>query len=251
MNDERRVVVITGASGGIGAALAEELATRGGYRLALVARRAPELAAVVERTHDAAFPIVADVTDRAAVESVVREVLEREGRIDVWVNNVGRGITRVPSELTDDDVDEMMRVNVKSALYGMQSVLPHFKARGSGQIINVSSMLGRTPFAVFRSASNGAKHFLNALTDNVRRELQADYPGIRVSLLSPGAVATEFGANASHGGPDSRSLPNAQDVTEVARVLADLIESPRDDVYTRAGSRQAVLDYLGALGQDP
>lgn len=251
MKSEGRVVVITGASGGIGAALAEELATRGGYRLALVARREVELSAAVDRCNGAAVPIVADVTDRAAVERVVREVIAEMGQIDVWVNNVGRGITRLPSQLTDDDVDEMMRVNVKSALYGMQSVLPHFTARGTGHIINVSSMLGRAPSAVFRSAYNGAKHFLNALTDNLRRELQPDFPGIRVSLVSPGVVATEFGANASHGGPDSRALPNAQEVHVVAQVMADLIALPRDDVYTRPGSRQAVLDYLGALGQDP
>jgi hypothetical protein len=64
-------------------------------------------------------------------------------------------------------------------------------------------------------------------------------------------VATEFGRNATHGGPDSRTLPGAQDVVEVARVIADLIAAPRDDVYTRAGARQMVLDYLGGLGQDP
>ncbi|HYW50300.1 MAG TPA: hypothetical protein VE861_06830, partial [Gemmatimonadaceae bacterium] len=91
----------------------------------------------------------------------------------------------------------------------------------------------------------------NAITDNVRTELRHEFPGIRVSLLSPGLVATDFGTNAAHGGPDSRALPNAQDVREVGAVLADLIESPRDDVYTRAGSRQGILDYLGALGEDP
>ncbi|HYW49489.1 MAG TPA: SDR family oxidoreductase, partial [Gemmatimonadaceae bacterium] len=152
-----RIVVITGASGGIGATLAEQLAARGGYRLALVARRAPELDAVVARCGGMAVPHVADVTERAQVERVVADVIAREGRIDVWVNNVGRGITRLPSQLTDEDIDEMMRVNVKSALYGMQSVLPHFRERGRGHIINVSSMLGRAPFAPFRSAYNGAK----------------------------------------------------------------------------------------------
>lgn len=246
-----KTVVITGASGGIGAALAEELATRGGYRLALVARREAELAAVVALCGDAAFALVADCTQREEVRRVVDDVLSKTGGIDVWVNNVGRGITRLPSEITDDDIDEMMQVNVKSALYGMQEILPHFKARGVGQMINVSSMLGRAPFAVFRSAYNGAKHFLNALTDNLRRELQPEFPGIRVTLVSPGAVATDFGTNAAHGGPESRTLAGAQDVHEVARVLADVIASPRDDVYTRAGAREAILSYLAALGEDP
>ncbi len=248
---ELKTVVITGASGGIGAALAQELSARGGYRLALVARRATELDAVVAHCGDAAFGIVADVTDRSAVQRIVSDVTAREGRIDVWVNNVGRGINRMPSQTTDADIDEMMLVNVKSALYGMQEVLPHFKERNAGQIINVSSLLGRSPFATFRAAYCGAKHFLNAITDTFRREVQATHPGIRVSLFSPGVVATDFGTNAAHGGPDSRTLPGAQDVMEVGRVLADLIATPRDDIYSRAGSRQMMLDYLEALGQDP
>ena len=248
---EQKTVVITGASGGIGAALAQELASRGGYRLALVARRATQLDAVVATCGDAAFGIVADVTDRSAVQRIVRDVTAREGRIDVWVNNVGRGINRVPSETTDADIDEMMLVNVKSALYGMQEVLPHFKARNAGHLINVSSLLGRAPFATFRAAYCGAKHFLNAMTDTFRRELKETHPAIRVSLFSPGVVATDFGANAAHGGPDSRSLPGAQDVDDVGRVLADLIASPRDDVYSKAGYAKMMVDYLEALGQDP
>ena len=248
---DRKMVVITGASGGIGAALAQELAARGGFRLALVARRSAELDAVVTHCGDAAFGIVADVTDRSAVQRIVSDVVAREGGIDVWVNNVGRGINRMPTETTDADIDEMMLVNVKTALYGMQEVLPHFKKRNAGQVINISSLLGRAPFATFRAAYCGAKHFLNAITDAFRREIQATHPAIRVTLFSPGVVATDFGANAAHGGPDSRGIPGAQDVTEVAHVLADLIGMPRDDVYSRTGHRSMMLEYLEALGQDP
>ncbi len=164
---DKRVVVITGASSGIGAALAERLAGNGDA-VALVARRADALQAVAERCGHDALVIVADMTSRADAERAATEALARFGHIDVWVNNVGRGITRAATELTDADIDEMMLVNVKSALYGMQAVLPHFKAQRRGHIINVSSMLGRMPLAHFRSAYNGAKHFLNALTANVR-----------------------------------------------------------------------------------
>jgi len=244
------VVVITGASAGIGAALAERLAN-GGANVVLVARRADALEAVRARCGDRALAVVADVTRRDDMTRVVTEAVARFGRIDVWVNNAGRGITRAPSELTDADIDEMMLVNVKSVVYAVQAVLPHFKARGRGHIVNVSSVLGRRPWAIFRSAYSGAKHFLNAYTAMLREELREPYPGIQVSLVSPGVVATEFGVNAMHGGPDSRTLDGAQPAAEVAEVIAGVIASRAADVYTRPGARQLVLDYLASLGQDP
>ena len=191
------------------------------------------------------------MTSRDEVKRVVREALSRFGRVDVWVNNVGLGITRVPSELTDDDIDDIMRVNVKSALYGMQEILPHFKERGNGQIINVSSMLGRIPYAIFRSAYNGAKHFLNALTANFRMEHAESHPGIVFSLVSPGVVRTDFGLHAMHGGPDSRQLPFSQSAEEVAEVIVNVIDLRRHDVYTREGSRERVVEYYSKTGEDP
>jgi short-subunit dehydrogenase len=245
-----KVVVITGASGGIGASAASTVAARGAS-VVLVARRETELRDAAETCGPNALPVVADATRRDDVRRVAREAIARFGHVDVWVNNVGRGITRPPSALTDDDIDDMMRVNIKSALYGVQEILPHFKQRGSGHIINVSSMLGRMPMAVFRSAYNGTKHFLNAITWNLRQELAESDPGIAVSLVSPGVVATEFGRNAAHGGPDSRSLPNAQDVDQVGRVIAWVIETRKPDVYTFPGAKAAVSSFLSQLGEDP
>jgi NAD(P)-dependent dehydrogenase (short-subunit alcohol dehydrogenase family) len=245
-----RVIVITGASGGIGAALAELVAARGAS-VVLVARRRDALEAVAGRCGPGALTVRADVTRRDEVRRVVTEALNRFGHLDVWVNNVGQGITRPPSELTDTDIDEIMLVNVKSALYGMQEVLPHFKERGEGQIVNVSSMLGRIPFAVFRSAYCGAKHFLNALTATFRAEVQEQHPGIQVSLVSPGIVRTDFGLNAMHGGPDSRQIPDSQSAEEVAAVIAEVIESRRADVYTRSGAHGRVAGYYNGIGEDP
>ena len=245
-----RIVVITGASAGIGAAVAERLAARGDS-VVIVARRRAQLDEVAGRCEGRARPVVADVTRRADVRRVVDEALAAFGRIDVWINNVGQGITRQPSELTDADIDDIMQVNVKSALYGMQEVLPHFKARGAGQVINVSSMLGRVPFATFRSAYSGAKHFLNALTAMFRAEVQATHPDIHFTLVSPGVVSTDFGLNAIHGGVDSRTLPGSQTADEVAAVVAAAVESRRPDVYTRPGSQAQVAAYYAALGADP
>ena len=175
--------------------------------------------------------IVADMTRRDDVRRTVDETIASCGRVDVWVNHVGEGITRPPSQLTDDDVD--------------------FKARGAGHVINITSMLGRIPLAIIRSAYNGAKHFLNALTVNFRTEVQATHPGIQFTLVSPGVVRTEFGKNARHGGPDSRELPDSPSAEEVAAVIAGAIESRTPDVYTRARAHGRVVEYFTSLGADP
>lgn len=253
IHSDRPVVVITGASGGIGAALARHVAPT--HALSLIARRAAELHALGDEltaaTGSSVLTITADVTSRGEVQRIVRETLAHFGRIDAWVNNVGQGITRMPSELTDDDLDDMMRINVKSALYGMQEVLPHFKTAGRGHVVNVSSMLGRAPFALQRSAYSAAKHFLNALTANFRTEVQATHPEIQFSLISPGVVRTEFGLNARHGGVDSRALPESQSADEVAAVIAAVLQDRRPDVYTRTGSAARIAAIYTSIGVDP
>ena len=243
---DEKVVVITGASAGIGAAVAQLLA-RQGRSLVLVARREDALEAVAGACGGRAHPVVADVSRRAEVRRVVDKALADFGRIDVWINNVGRGISKLPTELKDEDVDLMMLVNVKSALYGMQEVLPHFKSRGQGQIINISSMLGRVPMVPVRSAYSASKHFLNALTANFRAEVQETHKGIQITLVSPGVVATDFGNNAVYGGVDSRSIPGAQSAEDVAEAIAGAIESRSADVYTRPDGREMVVKYFSEL----
>jgi NAD(P)-dependent dehydrogenase (short-subunit alcohol dehydrogenase family) len=240
-----KVVVITGASAGIGAGLARLVGQRGGKPV-LLARRERELLAAAAESGPHAMAMVTDVTSREEIKRAVDAVLGRFGQIDVWVNNAGRGISRMVSELTDQDMDEMLLVNLKSPLYGMQAVLPHFRQRRRGHIINVSSMLGRAPFAPFRSAYSAAKHALNSLTANLRMELRQEFPEIMVSTVHPGVVATEFGVKALHGGVDSRKLPGAQSVEEVVAVIADLIVHPRADVYTRPDGQQTIVKYYAA-----
>jgi NADP-dependent 3-hydroxy acid dehydrogenase YdfG len=245
-----RVVVITGASSGIGAAVAVHLAARGD-RVVLAARRQAALAEIAGRCGGRATTVVTDVTRREDVRQLVAAARAEHGRIDVLINNAGQGISRPPSQLTADDIDAMMDANVKSALYGMQEILPHFIERGSGHVINVSSMLGRIPARVFRSAYSASKHFLNALTANFRAEVQQAHPGIQFSLVSPGVVRTDFGLHSLHGGPDSRELPDSQDAGEVAEVIARVIETRRPDVYTSHGAHERVVAYYTALGEDP
>jgi NADP-dependent 3-hydroxy acid dehydrogenase YdfG len=245
---EGKVVVVTGASAGIGAALAEEIARRGG-RVVVAARSGDKLAALAEKIGGGAFAVPTDVTVRAEVERLRDEALARAGRVDVWVNNVGRGISKSLLALGDDDLDAMMRDNVKSALYGMQAIVPHFIERGDGTIANVSSMLGRVAFAPIRSAYSACKAALNSLTETLRMELRETHPKIRVITILPGVVATDFGNHALGGGPDSRKLPGAQDAGEVARVIADALLVRNGDVYTRPGAEKVPLEYIASLAK--
>src|SRR5438105_2912123 len=219
---ESKVVVITGASSGIGAGLAIRLG-RAGMRLVLAARSADKLEAVaVEAAPEGlALAVPTDVTRRSDVEKLRDTAIDRFGQVDVWVNNAGRGISRPVLELTDEDVDEMMAVNVKSALYGMQAIVPYFIERGHGHVINVSSFLARVPLASHRSAYNAAKAALNALSSNVRMDLRRQKANdVRVPVVMPDVVTTDFSLNATHSiGPTQRlsaTMLQPQSVDEVA-----------------------------------
>ncbi len=231
-----KVIVITGASAGIGAELAKQLAARGDY-LMLAARNAEVLRQVARSCGRDTYYYATDMTRRQDVNRLRDEALRTFENVDVWINNAGRGINRQVLDLTDEDFDEIMAVNVKSALYGMQAILPHFKERGEGHLINVSSFLGRVPFATQRSIYSAAKAALNSLTANLRMDLRAEYPKINISLVIPGAVSTEFAANAKHGAPLTAPLPNAQAAAEVAAIMLDLIDHPRAEVYTNPATQ--------------
>ncbi len=241
-----RVVVLTGASARIGAALARELAGRGAG-LVLMARRRERLEEVA-RGLPAAEAVVGDVTRREDHVRLLDAALKRFGRADVWVNNAGRGISKPLLALDDADLDEVFRDNLRSVLYGMQVALGHMLPRGTGVVVNVSSMLSRVPFATIRSAYSAAKAAVNSLAETARFELARSHPGIRVVTVLPGVVATDFGLSAIGGGPDSRQLPGAQDVGEVARVVADGMLAGPVDVYTRPDGLDTAVGYLARLG---
>ena len=249
------VVVITGASSGIGAALARRLG-RTGFRLVLGARRADALNAVSVDIGSDTHTVVADVTRRADVVRLRDEALEAFGSVDVWVNNAGRGINASVLDLSDEQFDEMMAVNVKSALYGMQAIVPHFKERGHGHLINVSSFLSRVPIATYRSAYNAAKAALNALTANLRMDLRRQFPDIHVSLVMPGMVTTEFARNALGGtpavtwasAPGGGAGPQIQTADDVAAAIESLIQSPREEIYTQRGQPDTVVRYFQDVG---
>jgi NAD(P)-dependent dehydrogenase (short-subunit alcohol dehydrogenase family) len=235
-----KVIVITGGSSGIGAASAKRLAAEG-HSLVLAARGTEQLAAIVKECGANAIGVPTDVTKRTEVNRLRDAAIAKFGHIDVWINNAGRGITRDVLDLTDEDLDAMFLINVKSALYGIQAIVPYFKSRGEGHLINISTVLSRVPGASFRVGYSASKAALNVLTSVLRMDLQKEYPRIFVSLVMPGGVATNFQKNAiggtPGGGPVGVAPPQAAD--EVAAVIAGVMESKAPEVYT-----SAVLDSL-------
>jgi len=246
-----KVVIITGASSGIGAYLARYLYDKGAI-IVIAARRVEELQKVAQdccegnEEFDRILIQRCDVTKRVDHEALRDIVLEKFGKIDCWINNAGVGLSKSVLSLTDEDVDLMISINTKSVLYGMQTVVPYFKERGEGQIINVGSLLGRTPVNSMRAMYSASKAAMASLTCNMRVDLQNEgFDKIFVALFSPGVVATDFGLNSVGGGPDSKTLPGAQPVEEVIKLIGDMVEQPAASVdqYSRPTYRTAVAAY--------
>ncbi|HEY8165645.1 MAG TPA: SDR family oxidoreductase [Gemmatimonadaceae bacterium] len=241
-----QVVVITGASEGIGAAIARRLGSDG-FSVVLAARREQMLREVAAQSGTNTLVVPTDVTKRDQVERLRDRAISKFGSVDIWINNAGRGITRPVLELSDEDFDAIMAVNVKSALYGMQAIVPHFIERESGHLINISSFLGRVPVATHRSAYNAAKAALNALTANLRVDLRTRYPGIHVSLVMPGLVSTKFAEHVIGAGGARPWTPSGQMVAqtpdEVANVVAQVIARPVAEVYTIPGTAAVAQKY--------
>lgn len=179
------LIVITGASSGIGAATARLLSAQG-HPLLLLARR-------LEKLEELALPETlcrkVDVTDRDALQAAVREAEERFGPADAIINNAGAMLL---SRLADQDADEwdrMIDLNIKGVLYGVRAVLPGMLARGAGTIINVSSIAGRKTFPN-HTAYVGTKFAVHAMSENLREEVASS--GVRVVTIAPGAVETEL-----------------------------------------------------------
>lgn len=239
-----RVIVLTGASEGIGATLAKRLGAKGDS-LVLAARREFTLKQVASEIGENALAVVTDATKRDDHEHLKNAAIERFGHIDVWINNAGRGIGISALDLTEEQLDEMLTVNLKSAWYGMVTILPYFQSRGKGHLINVSSVLSRVPAATQRSAYSAAKAALNSLTANVRMDLRARYPNIHVSLVMPGPVSTAFHANAlGSATPYVANNNMVQTADEVAVAMEALLDNPVPEIYTNPASATLVQRYF-------
>src|SRR3954468_15975502 len=184
---EGKVIVITGASSGLGEAAARLLAGRGA-RLALGARRRERIDALAAELGEA-IAIPTDVVRRADVESLVAAAVERFGRIDVLISNAGIMPNAPIEQLRVDDWERVIDVNLKGMLYGVAAALPHFQRQRSGHFINISSVAGHK---VRRGSTvyAGTKSAVRAISEGLRQEVKPW--NIRTTIISPGAVATEL-----------------------------------------------------------
>ncbi|MFE6888366.1 SDR family oxidoreductase [Streptomyces sp. NPDC057694] len=227
---ESKVIVITGASSGIGAATARMLAGSGA-RLVLGARREERLRELAEELRGGGAEVAVravDVSRRDDVAALVALAQETFGRVDVLVGNAGTGPVSLLDDLRVDDWDAMIDVNVKGLLHGIAAALPLFRAQGHGQFVHtLSTAAYRTvPGQAVYSASKAAAR---TLTEGLRQEAG---PSVRVSMVSPGFVATDFLASVPDAELRAR-LTESMDAMAippeaVARAIRFAIEQPAD-----------------------
>ena len=230
-NIEGKVVVITGASSGLGEATARLLSAEGA-RVVLGARRIDRLNALAEelvREGRDALALTADVTDRAQVQRLVDRAVQAYGRIDVMVNNAGLMPHSPLERLKVDDWDRMIDVNLRGVLYGIAAALPHMQRQKSGQFINVSSVAGHK-VGVNGAVYSATKHAVRALSEGLRQEVKPW--NIRTTVISPGAIATELPGSATE--PDiAKGLSEfyqeyAISADSFARAVAFAVGQPED-----------------------
>jgi short-subunit dehydrogenase len=197
MRCKDEVVVITGASMGIGEALTRAFLTEGG-RVVLSSRDVSRLEEARSRigTIERTAAIACDVRDRAQIEGLVRSAKDRFGKIDLWINNAGYGMVDSVATMSMEECRRMFETNLFGAIECMQAVTPFFKQQRKGTIINISSVVGHLPVP-HMGAYSATKHALNAISEAARLELAAD--GIRVISVCPGRIKTNFGTNTVKG----------------------------------------------------
>ena len=219
MQIDGSVMVITGASSGIGAATARAAAARGAH-VVLGARRAGRLQELAAEL-DGAVAVRTDVTRRADLDALVQTALDVHGRVDVLVNNAGQGLHVPLAEVTAEDLRAVLDLNVVAALEAMQAVLPPMKAQGRGAIVNVSSGTTRGAFPGV-GAYAASKAALNMLSAVARKEF-AQY-GIVVSTVYPFITATEF-HQVLRAGTLRAGAPAGDPPEHVADLILELVET--------------------------
>lgn len=243
-----KVVVITGASRGIGRAVALECVRRGA-KVVLAARNGEALqgvAAEARQLGGEALAVVTDVTDRAHVERLVDAAVAAYGRIDVMMNHAGAWFIDAVEHSDPQRTRDLIELNVLGVLHGIQAVLPVMRRQGSGHIINTSSVEGRVAFP-FTGVYAGTRAFVEVMTQSLRQELMSvERTPIRVSALLPVTTRTpifDHVANLREGGAGAHMVRPVQQATQVAAAVVDAMERYRPLIYPFAPARGLVVLY--------
>ena len=231
MNIAGSVVIITGASDGIGAELARILARRGA-KLVLNARNAERLRTVVPD----AFTVPGDITDPSVRTQLIDATLARFGQIDILINNAGAGLYSPAWQVPIEDARRLMELNFFAPLALTQLAVPHMRGRKSGMIVNIGSMAGKITLPWFTMYSV-SKYALGSLTEGLRMELKRD--GIHAMIVCPGYVTTNFQAHILGG--------NVPTTVAKAKALAITVEQCAEDIVggIESGKRTVVTPKLG------
>ncbi len=236
---EERIVLITGASSGIGAATARRLA-REGMRVVLTARRQDRLEALAEEIRaqgGAALAIPADLVHPSERQALVRRIEELWGPVEVLINNAGFGYYGTVEETPWEVVERMFAVNILAMIHLVQLVTPGMRRLGRGHIINIASVAGHIaapPLTVY----SATKFAVVGFSEGLRRELEPH--GIHITVISPGPVRTEFGQVASGLAVDPGEIPGGLDPEAVARAIARALRRPAREIVIPAYYRPAI-----------
>lgn len=231
-----QVVVITGASSGIGRAAAQAFA-RLGCRLALAARSQSALEVAARECADAggeAIPVACDVTDAEQVLHLAETARQRFGRIDVWVNDAGVYMAGRFDEVPLDDFRQVIDTNLMGTVYGCRAALPVFRAQGHGVLINIASMVGAVGQA-YASAYVASKWAVRGLSETLRQEL-LDQPAIHVCAVLPPSIDTPLFQNAANfSGRAVQPIPPVHSPEEVADTIVEVARNPVREAFIGMG----------------
>ncbi len=246
-NIEGKIVVITGASSGLGESTARHLAKLGAT-VVLGARRKDRLDAIVKDIQAAggkALSVTVDVTKRAEVGGLVKKAIDTYGKIDVLVNNAGIMPIAPLAVLKVDEWERMIDINIKGVLYGVAAALPHMLKQKSGHFINIASVFGIKVFAPGGTVYCATKAAVRTLTEGLRMETHGDK--IRCTIISPGAVDSELKESSSDEA--SSKMVNelykavAIPAESVARAVAYAIGQPADVDINEIVIRPTTQDF--------